>query len=208
MSNTTYLVTGGNRGIGFGLVTALLQRPNTTVVCTEVSTPSWIHWHVSKIATVRDPSRASPLEGLSTGEGSKLIIVRVDSADADTATAAVEELQSKHKVTSLDVVIANAAIGEHYKTAAETDLKEAERHYLINFIGPLALFKATLPLLEKSAAPKFVGVSSAAGSIGYQENLKDMKTAAYGSSKAAFNFLLQRIHLEHPNITTFPISPG
>ena len=32
MSTTTYLISGGNRGIGKGFVGALLTRPNTTVI--------------------------------------------------------------------------------------------------------------------------------------------------------------------------------
>ncbi|KAL6897442.1 hypothetical protein GGI43DRAFT_385308 [Trichoderma evansii] len=33
-SNTVYVVTGGNRGLGLGIVKSLLARPNTTVIAT------------------------------------------------------------------------------------------------------------------------------------------------------------------------------
>jgi norsolorinic acid ketoreductase len=37
------------------------------------------------------------------------------------------------------------------------------------------------------------------GSISYQENLP-LEASAYGSSKAALNFISRRIHFENPNI--------
>lgn len=67
---TVYLVTGGNRGIGLGLVKALLARPATTV-----------------IATVRNATTASSLKAEpaleATAEGSKLLIIILDAKNDD-----------------------------------------------------------------------------------------------------------------------------
>ncbi len=62
--STTYLVSGGNRGIGKGLVSQLLSRPNTTV-----------------ITLVRDPNHATSqsLAYLPRAEASKLIIEQYDA---------------------------------------------------------------------------------------------------------------------------------
>jgi norsolorinic acid ketoreductase len=82
-------------------------------------------------------------------------------------------------------------------------------HFNINVVAPLLLFQATQPLLLKSVngPPKFVTISSGAGSISGVEALK-VENTAYGSSKAALNFVTRRIHVENPGIVAFPLNPG
>ncbi|MCJ1332572.1 hypothetical protein MMC10_009265 [Thelotrema lepadinum] len=190
MASTTYLITGANRGIGLGLVTVLLSRPNTTV-----------------IAAVRSPSSTASLSSLPKASGSKLIIVKIDAKVTSDPAAAVTELKSTHNLTQIDVVIANAGISNHYVPAATTSIAEAQEHYEVNFLGPLALFQATLPLLEKSANPKFVGVSTGAATIGNMDKWP-VPVTAYGASKVALNFFLRKASMEHPGIVIYPIHPG
>ena len=190
MSQTIYLVTGANRGIGLGLVTTLLTRPNTTV-----------------IATVRNPASASNISELPTASNSKVIVVKLDSTVHTDAAAIVEEVQSKHGITKLDVVIANAGVSDHYAPAAKSSAEEARRHMNINYVAPLALFGATVPLLEKSSNPRFVGISSGAASIGDLESMP-LQCTVYGASKAALNYALRKAHFENPKITIYPLSPG
>jgi norsolorinic acid ketoreductase len=92
-------------------------------------------------------------------------------------------------------------------SVAEVTVKDLQEHILINAIGPLLLFQAVLPLLEKSAKPKFVAISSSAGSIGGMD-LRPFPNAAYGTSKAALNYLTRKMHYEHENLIVFPIDPG
>ena len=68
----------------------------------------------------------------------------------------------------------------------------------VNTIGPLVLFKAVYPLLN-AARGKFIVISSALGAemgantpIGF---------TAYGTSKAAVNFLVRRVNTECPDIS-------
>lgn len=200
MSQTIYLITGANRGIGRGLVTSLIQRPNTTI-----------------LAAVRDPSHqtAKDLETLSKGLNSNIQIIKIDSASDTDAREALQPFTSllnthahpSHGITHIDVVIANAGIAKYYGTAEETPVEEMREHHQINVIAPLLLFQATLPLLQKSRNPKFVPISSAAGTIGDMEKIP-MKIAAYGSSKAALNFVTRKIHIENEGIIAFPINPG
>jgi NAD(P)-dependent dehydrogenase (short-subunit alcohol dehydrogenase family) len=70
----------------------------------------------------------------------------------------------------------------------------------INVIGTLMLFQAAYPLLKAStSSPKFIPISSAAGSI------TDVTTSpglvAYGSSKAAENYLARKLHFEHEELS-------
>ena len=77
-------------GLGLALLTFYLARPNSIA-----------------IAGVRDPNHktSQALLELSKGEGSQLIIVKIDNTSETDAATAVEILQSKHHITSLDVCI-------------------------------------------------------------------------------------------------------
>lgn len=77
-SQTTYLISGTTRGIGRGLVKSLLARPNTTV-----------------IAGVRDTQAktALALNDLSKGNGSNLILVKIDASIETDPQDAISTLQ-------------------------------------------------------------------------------------------------------------------
>ncbi|KAJ3334185.1 hypothetical protein HDU93_008089, partial [Gonapodya sp. JEL0774] len=154
MSSTVYLVTGANRGIGKGLVTALLLRQNTVV-----------------IAGVRDPSRSTDLGQLPTGKDSRLIVVKYVAGDDASASDAIKALQDQHQIVHIDVVIANAGIASLIATAAESPASGFRDHFEVNTIAPVLLFQATLPLLVKSSSPKFVAISSGIGSVGDMESM-------------------------------------
>ncbi|RYP04925.1 hypothetical protein DL764_004137 [Monosporascus ibericus] len=192
----TYLITGGNRGIGQGLVSRVLTRPGVTV-----------------IATVRDPAKASPaLQALPKGEGSKVIVLKLDSqSDSDAATV-VAQLQKEHGITSIDVVIANAGVSHSGTTVSKTTPESLRDHFNTNTIGPVTLFQAVQPLLQasKTGNPIFVPISTVVGSIGSQESLSAFPQifSPYGPSKSALNWLIHRLHHEETWLTTFVVHPG
>lgn len=192
MSTTTVLVTGANRGIGKGLVTQLLSRPNHTV-----------------IGSVRDTSSASSkeLDSLAKANGSSLILVQFGSTSESEVHAAAKALQTEHKIDHIDTIIANAGIAKYFGPAAETPISEVRDHYEVNVIGPLILFQAFVALLQKSKSPRFVTVTSGLASIGDQDKYP-MQVAAYGASKAALNYVTRKIHYENEWLIAFPINPG
>ncbi|KAF2135829.1 uncharacterized protein K452DRAFT_354223 [Aplosporella prunicola CBS 121167] len=191
-SNTIYLITGATRGIGRGLVETYLARPSTTVV-----------------AAVRNPadSSAQSLTQLPAGSSSKLIVVRIDSLDEGSAATAVEQLANEHSITYLDVVIANAGVGTGMPKVADVKISDIDLHVRVNGYGPVILFQATLPALNKATAPKFIIISSSGGTIAGMEDIC-VPHASYGPSKALVNYLGRKMHFEHENITTFSIHPG
>lgn len=134
-------------------------------------------------------------------------MVHIDNLSEGSAADAVKDLQSKHGITKLDVVIANAGISDFYGPALSTPLSEVRNHFEVNAIGSLALFQATWPLLEAAPKPTFVVLSTGLASIGDMDS-KPMPVAAYGASKAAINYITRKIHFENPNLIAFPISPG
>lgn len=192
-----YLITGANRGIGKGLVSLLLQRPSTTV-----------------IAAVRDPEHptAKELASLPSAEGSKLILISLDSSREDAALKAVNTLKNDHDIKHLDVVIANAGIGKGGGPVRETTVSNMVEHHAVNTIGPVLLFQATADLLQTSPTkrPIFVAISTVMGSLGAMEALAGFpaKHSPYGGSKAALNWFIRRLHFEEPWLTSFLIHPG
>ena len=142
-------------GIGQGLLSSYLSRPNKIV-----------------IAGVRDPSQpmAKALSSLPKGQSSTLIIVNIDSTSSTDTITAIEILQSKYNIASLDIVIANAGISlpKAFGPVASIKIDDVKEHVDVNALGPLHLFRATLPLLKEAAhGPRnSITVSSPAGSIG------------------------------------------
>jgi norsolorinic acid ketoreductase len=59
----------------------------------------------------------------------------------------------------------------------------------VNVLGPHRLFKATYELLGKAKKPVWATISSAAGSVSLLEGYGVSPLLAYGSSKAAVNWL-------------------
>ncbi|KAE9381036.1 NAD(P)-binding protein [Stipitochalara longipes BDJ] len=188
----TYLITGANRGLGRGLLEALIQRPNTIVI--------------AGVRNLSDPTVKS-LESLAPGSGSKIIPVIINSTDDSSAPKAIEVLQSQHGITKIDTVIANAGISNYYGPAATTPVSEVREHFEVNAVGTIVLFQATWPLLKLSSNPLFVALSTGIASIGDMEGLP-LPSTAYGMSKVAINYMVRKIHFENPELTAFVISPG
>ncbi|KAF7588661.1 hypothetical protein BBP40_005412 [Aspergillus hancockii] len=148
--STAILITGGNRGLGKGLVATYLSAPNTTV-----------------IATVRDPSKSESLSALPKAPGSSLIVLKLEISSVDSVNAAIDTLKA-HDIDTLDVVIANAGISGPTTSLADAPISELQNYIDVNAFGPFKLFKAVLPLLRSSSSgnkAKFVLISSAGGSL-------------------------------------------
>ena len=182
-----YLISGANRGLGFGLVQALAPRPNVVI-----------------FAGARDPSTADQLQALATTHSNirVLQLTACSDSDAESAVAAITQAADR-----LDVLIANAGVSGYFGRVDETDLDKLRERLEVNTLGPLHLYKATYPLLLRSPAAKVITISSGAGSIALQSELR-LTNAAYGASKAALNYITRKIHFENDSITAFPMQPG
>jgi norsolorinic acid ketoreductase len=179
-----------DKGIGLGLATHYLEQPNNIV-----------------IAGVRDPSAAKDLNAIKPGNGSSLIVVKLESKSTSDAADAVALLKEKHGVKHIDVVIANAGLGRFWGSAISTPIDEFKDHFDVNVAGVLILFQSVYELLNAAESPKFIPIGTPVGSIGEQGNYP-LPSTAYGTSKAALNFLTRKLHFEHPNMTIYPLAPG
>ncbi|ORY31032.1 hypothetical protein BCR39DRAFT_527952 [Naematelia encephala] len=182
---TTVLITGANRGIGYGIVEAYLARPDHIVV-----------------ATARDTS-SMPKPG-KVAQGSKLIGVRYDAAEGDGEREMIAEAK-KQGVEKLDIVVANAAImtDDCFAPLAKVDPAVFEQHWRINVLGTLKVFQACVPLMPKGA--KFIFMSSGASII---DRVPDKTDATYGITKCNINYLARYSHFENPDLIIWPMSPG
>ena len=72
--------------------------------------------------------------------------------------------------------------------------------------GPLVLFQATNELLKASKNPKFVGISSPAGSITAGSQFPG-GLYTYGSSKAALSWVLRKLHHDFPELSEYRAFP-
>jgi NAD(P)-dependent dehydrogenase (short-subunit alcohol dehydrogenase family) len=90
---------------------------------------------------------------------------------------------------------------EHFDVSGFVSPKPAIAHQSqVNVNGTLVLFQATYPLLKASTStPKFIAVSSVAGSITIGPTMP-MKAVAYGASKAALNFVVRKLHQENEGL--------
>lgn len=107
------------------------------------------------------------------------------------------------------MVIANAGIGNHYGPLASTPLSQFREHWEVNTLGVVVLFQAAADLLlaKASVAPKFVVFSASVASMTHFFNLN---AAAYGSSKAAVNFIVNAAHAENEEskLAAVAVNPG
>ncbi len=189
----TYLITGANRGIGLGLVEALVARPRTTV-----------------IAAVRDPAASSSaFAKVSPGTSSKLVIVKLDMSSETDALDAAKRLEACHRISHIDVLVSNAGIMEPsaISSVLSTPIEKVRKHVEVNAFGPLLLIQAFYPLLEKSAAPQFLSITSGIGSLG-SIGKYSVPFYAYGTSKAAQNYLVAKLAQEIPTLVSIAYSPG
>ncbi|KAF5695158.1 ketoreductase [Fusarium denticulatum] len=186
-SNTVWVVTGGNRGIGLGFVKALIARPSVTV-----------------IATVRDDQARTSLEdataGLSHGDGTALRIVQLDFTNA----LSPEQIRNAFDIDHADILINNAAASFKSYPVLEIPTDDLRSAFEINTIGPLTVVQGLWLLLQKSSAPKVVNVSSSVGCITYHE----VVAGAYGPSKAALNWLTRALHQQNEGLIAFALHPG
>ncbi|KAJ7133302.1 hypothetical protein C8R44DRAFT_585598, partial [Mycena epipterygia] len=168
------LVSGANRGLGYGLAATLAARPDAIV-----------------FGGARDPA-AQSLKDLAAKHPNfhPIKLTSGDKADNEAAIAEIQKIAGQ-----LNIIIANAGISKHYGPLATAPISEFRDHFEVNTLGPVILFQAAQALLlaSPSKAPIFALVSSPAGSI---SRYFPLSATAYGASKAAANYLVVALHNE------------
>ena len=157
-------ITGGNRGIGKGLVEIFSENYKV-------------------FFSARDEHKAKSVIDSIGNENIDYVIM--DVADERNVLNGIDSL--KEKTDSIDILINNAGILipglKHKIDAVETDDESILKTFNINTVGVLRVCKAVLPLMR--ATSRIINISSGMG------QMEGMSTGsvAYRLSKSALNAL-------------------
>ncbi|CAD5222180.1 unnamed protein product [Bursaphelenchus xylophilus] len=196
------LLTGANRGIGFGLVQRLLEREDVKQI----------------FAGVRNPEKVEALQKLAHAD-QRIRILRLDCLDDGQIEAAVKYVESKVGDEGLNLLINNAGILMPEETViTKPDRRALSLVFETNVTSCIMIQAAFLPLLNQAAKyfnrpSKLLNVSSERGS---SEDLNssippwDDFAVAYSSSKAALNNVTKQIATieDAKNIIALAMCPG
>lgn len=179
----TILITGAARGIGFAAAGQLIACGCEVII------------------TSRDAARA---EAASEKLGPACHWLALDATDPASLRAAAADFAARFG--NLDVLVNNGAILLDWD-ASPLDLDpEVLRATLeTNVTGALRATQAFLPLLQKSAAPRIINVSSGAGQFSEPPH---GWAPAYSISKAALNMLTLQLDAALPGCAVNAMSPG
>ena len=184
------LITGADRGLGYGTTLRLLERGHTVWAGQYLTA-----WNELSVLQQQYPQTLHLLE--------------LDVSDLDSVRAAVAVVQEK--TDTLDMIINNAGIngralprtGEppegiraareagrpaNPEAGLEQDYKAMRAAYEVNALGPARIVECFLPLLKNSTIRRLCFVSSEAGSVTASERFEMF---GYCMSKAAVNMYVK-----------------
>jgi len=178
-------ITGGNRGIGKGLVEIFSENNKV-------------------FFSARDKQKAKSV--IESIKNENISYVTMDVADEQSVLEGIESL--KEKTDSIDILINNAGILipglKHKIVAVETDDESILKTFNINTVGVLRVCKAVLPMMQPKS--RIINISSGMG------QMEGMATGsiAYRLSKSALNALTIVLsqELSSKDIKVNAICPG
>jgi NAD(P)-dependent dehydrogenase (short-subunit alcohol dehydrogenase family) len=180
---TTTLITGANKGLGHEAARRLIAAGHDV----------WI--------AARDERR-----GQAAAEELGARFVRLDVTD-DASVAAAPAA-----VGALDVLVNNAGILGALTKVPETTADQVADVLATNVLGIVRVTHAFLPLLERSANPVIVNVSSGMGSFGVTTDPERIESTlvglAYPASKAAVTMLTTQYAKALPHMRVNAVDPG
>jgi NAD(P)-dependent dehydrogenase (short-subunit alcohol dehydrogenase family) len=181
---TSVLITGGNKGLGFEAARRLAE----------------LGWMV--FLGSRDEDRGRAAADRLTGGGANVVMVPLD-VTSDESVADAVRLVRKH-TDRLDVLINNAGAPGRGVPPADATVDEIHSVYDVNVYGPIRVTHAFLPLLQAAKNPRVVMVSSGGSSFSVvtdpDQPFSKFHELAYSSAKAALNMITVRYAQALPTI--------
>jgi NAD(P)-dependent dehydrogenase (short-subunit alcohol dehydrogenase family) len=188
---TTTLITGANKGLGFETARQLIAAGHTV--------------YLGSRDAVRGGRAADRL-------GARLVLI--DVTDDASVAAAAKTIEADG---GLDVLVNNAGIegraaGNTVIGAADVTAAEMLATFDTNVFGIVRVTHAFLPLLQRSAAPVIVNLSSSLGSMARVTAPGTPQYAypgvAYPASKAAVNLITVQYAKAFPGMRINAVEPG
>lgn len=183
------LIIGANQGIGYHMVSQLLEDGNNVAVL---------------------DVQSDDIGKLEKMYPDRLFVTYADATDENSLKAAIEAAIERFGV--LDIAIHNACMCT-FKSEPETDYEVYRQVMDVNYYGALRLAKLILPEMRKAGAGKIIFTSSGVGVTGFGN------ISPYASSKGAIEALAKCLHIEneafgitfhimHPPLTNTASSKG
>ncbi|MER5401135.1 SDR family NAD(P)-dependent oxidoreductase [Streptomyces sp. NPDC002599] len=188
---TTTLITGANKGLGFETARRLVAAGHTVYVGS------------------RDAERG---RRAAAGLGARSVVV--DVTDDASVAAAARTIEAEG---GLDVLVNNAGIegrgeGNRVIGAAEVTAGMMRELFETNVFGVVRVLHAFLPLLQRSASPVVVNLSSGLASLARITDPAGPAHAypgvAYPASKTAVNTITVQYAKAFPGIRVNAVEPG
>jgi NAD(P)-dependent dehydrogenase (short-subunit alcohol dehydrogenase family) len=186
---TTTLITGANKGLGFETARQLIAAGHTVYIGS------------------RDAER-----GRRAAEQLGARTIQLDITDDTSVRAAVKTIEADG---GLDVLVNNAAMeerGEDNVVIGPADLTAdfMQQTFETNVFGTVRVLHAFLGLLERSATPVVVNVSSGLGSLTQVAAVPAQiyPGVAYPASKAAVNMITVQYAKAFPHMRINAVDPG
>jgi NAD(P)-dependent dehydrogenase (short-subunit alcohol dehydrogenase family) len=183
---TTTLITGANKGLGHEAARQLLAAGHDV----------WVG--------ARDPER-----GRAAAEELGARFVQLDVTDDASVAAAAAEVEA---AGGLDVLVNNAGISGGRIPPREVTPDDMRRVLETNVVGIVRVTQALVPLLERSANPVIVNVSSGMGSLAVTTDPERLESTivglAYPTSKSAVNMLTTQYAKALPGMRVNAVDPG
>ena len=181
---TTTLITGANKGLGYETARRLLAEGHDV----------WVG--------ARDAAR-----GRAAAEelGARFVAARRHRRRQ-------RRRGRRDRAASLDVLVNNAGISGGMVPVPEVTPDDVERVFATNVVGIVRVTQAFMPLLERSANPVIVNVSSGMGSIAVTSDPErarvDARRPHVPASKAAVNMLTTQYAKALPEMRVNAVDPG
>jgi NAD(P)-dependent dehydrogenase (short-subunit alcohol dehydrogenase family) len=184
---TTTLITGANKGLGHESARRLIAAGHDV-------------W-----AAARDAGR-----GPAAAEALGARFVALDVTDDASVGAAVERVAAESG--GLDVLVNNAGIAGGFTPVPDVTAGDVARVLATNVVGLVRVTQAFLPLLERSANPVVVNVSSGMGSFAVTTDPERVESTfvglAYPASKSAVTMLTTQYAKAFPHMRINAVDPG
>ncbi len=183
LENKVAIVTGGNRGIGVGIVRALADAGADIVIA------------------ARNAEQCEQVAAEVRAGGRQALAVATDVTQADQVQALIDRTVAEFG--GFDILVNNSGV---LSISNVEELSEADFDQVlaVNVKGVFLCSKAAIPHLKQRGAGRIINVSSVAGKCGFPG------TAHYCASKYAVNGFTNALakELALDNITVNAICPG
>ncbi|WP_315096594.1 SDR family NAD(P)-dependent oxidoreductase [uncultured Cellulomonas sp.] len=188
-TTTIALVTGATQGLGLETVRRLAGL-------------GWTVW-----LGARDLTQGARLADELDGDVRPVQLDVTDEASVTSAARTVEAGSGR-----LDVLVNNAGIAGTHAGPRETAPDDFLPVFGVNVLGPVRVTHTFLPLLDRSAQPRVVMVSSGLGSLAITNDPSRLESTlhvlVYPSSKAALNMITTQYARSLPGYQVNVVDPG